>query len=79
MGNGFCTVLEDKYPCLTSQTGYFSAYEVQIVLNMLRILDNPYQDIPMVAVLKSHCWVDNEELAELQNRELGFSRSARMQ
>ena len=78
-GTDFAAVLEDaNIPChVTSQTGYFSAYEVQIVLNMLRILDNPYQDIPMAAVLKSPIvGLDNEELAELQNRELGFSRSA---
>ena len=36
-----------------SSTGYFSASEVQTVLAMLRILDNPYQDIPMAAVLRS--------------------------
>ena len=36
-----------------SSTGYFSASEVQTVLAMLRILDNPYQDIPMAAVLRA--------------------------
>jgi ATP-dependent helicase/nuclease subunit A len=50
-----------------SSTGYFSAIEVQTVLNMLRILDNPYQDIPMAAVLKSPmAGLDNEELAEIR-------------
>lgn len=39
-----------------SSTGYFSASEVQTVLAMLRILDNPYQDIPMAAVLRSPWW-----------------------
>lgn len=37
----------------TTGTGYFSAIEVQTALNLLRILDNPRQDIPMAAVLAS--------------------------
>jgi ATP-dependent helicase/nuclease subunit A len=50
-----------------SQTGYFSAIEVQTVLSMLKILDNPYQDIPMAAVLKSPIvGLDDEELAEIR-------------
>ena len=36
-----------------SKTGYFSALEVVTVLNYLRILDNPRQDIPYAAVLRS--------------------------
>ena len=36
-----------------SGTGYFSAVEVQTALNLLRILDNPRQDIPMASVLAS--------------------------
>ncbi len=38
---------------VSSQTGYFSASEVQTVLALLRILDNPCQDIPLAAVMKS--------------------------
>lgn len=36
-----------------SQTGYFSATEISVILDYLRVLDNPLQDIPMAAVLKS--------------------------
>lgn len=36
-----------------SQTGYFTAQEVQTVLNLLRIIDNPRQDIPLTGVLYS--------------------------
>ncbi|MGI6070510.1 MAG: helicase-exonuclease AddAB subunit AddA [Blautia sp.] len=36
-----------------SKTGYFSALEVVTVLNFLRILDNPRQEIPYGAVLHS--------------------------
>lgn len=38
---------------VSSRTGYFSAQEVQTVLSMLRVLDNPCQDIPLAAVMKS--------------------------
>lgn len=37
----------------TSKTGYFSALEVQTVLNYLRICDNQCQEIPFTAVLMS--------------------------
>ena len=33
-----------------SRTGYFSTLEIRTVLNYLRILDNPRQDIPLAAV-----------------------------
>ena len=38
---------------LQSRDGYFRAYEVQVILNTLQLLDNPRQDIPLAAVLKS--------------------------
>lgn len=38
---------------LTSKTGYFSAKEVQTVLNFLRVIDNPRQDIPLYGVMTS--------------------------
>ncbi|NLK01142.1 MAG: helicase-exonuclease AddAB subunit AddA [Clostridia bacterium] len=34
-------------------TGYFEAQEVEVVLSLLKIIDNPYQDIPLAAVLRS--------------------------
>lgn len=37
----------------SSGTGYFSAVEVKTVLNVLRLIDNPRQDIPLAAVLTS--------------------------
>lgn len=68
-GTDFVRVLaEQGIPAtVESQTGYFSAVEVQNVLSMLRILDNPYQDIPMAAVLKSPmAGLDEEELAQIR-------------
>ena len=80
-GSEFAEVLEAYgIPAhVESQTGYFAALEVRTVLNMLRILDNPYQDIPMAAVLSSPMvGLDNEEMAELRvrDREVPFAMSA---
>lgn len=36
-----------------SRTGYFTAVEVETMLNMLALIDNPMQDIPLAGVLKS--------------------------
>ncbi len=51
----FGEVLGDMgIPCVTgSQKGYFSAVEIRTVLAYLQILDNPVQDIPLAAVLRS--------------------------
>lgn len=38
---------------ITSKTGYFAATEVQELLQVLRVLDNPRQDIPLYGMLKS--------------------------
>ncbi len=65
----FSSVLNDEgIPAHTlSATGYFSAVEVQTVLAMLKILDNPRQDIPLAAVLRSPIvGMTDEELAELR-------------
>lgn len=41
-------------PCfVSSQTGYFQTSEVQVILQLLRVIDNPLQDIPLFGVLKS--------------------------
>lgn len=34
-------------------TGYFEALEVMIMLNTLKIIDNPFQDIPLASVLRA--------------------------
>lgn len=38
---------------ISSKTGYFAATEVQELLQYLRVLDNPGQDIPLFGVMKS--------------------------
>lgn len=56
-------------PSYSSQrTGYFSAQEVVTVLNYLRICDNPLQDIPLAAVLRS-------PFGDCSARELALIRS----
>ena len=45
---------EQGIPCYAaSKTGYFSSPEVQDVLNALRVIDNPLQDIPLFGMLHS--------------------------
>ena len=36
-----------------NQKGFFENTEVQIILSLLKILDNPMQDIPLLSVMRS--------------------------
>ena len=48
------------------KTGYYSAVEVETVLSFLAIIDNPRQDIPMAAVLRSPLFsFSDEELGQI--------------
>ena len=38
---------------VTTRTGYFSAKEVCTIMNFLRVIDNPKQDIPLYGVMKA--------------------------
>ena len=59
---------------ITSKTGYFSATEVQELLQFLRVLDNPTQDIPLFGVMKSvFGGFSEEELARLRGGRKGTS------
>ena len=58
-----------------SRTGYFTAVEVETVLNMLALIDNPMQDIPLAAVLRSPIGgVTDEELAWMMAEEKKSAR-----
>lgn len=61
-------LLEEGIPAFTtSRTGYFSTVEIQTVLNMLRVIDNPMQDIPLAAVLYSPVGgFSGEDLAKIR-------------
>ncbi len=66
----FSRVLEEEgIPVsLTSKSGYFRTVEVGVVLNYLRICDNPRQDIPFAASLHSPIGrVTEQELALLRS------------
>lgn len=45
-----------------TQNGYYKAMEVRTILDMLSVIDNPLQDIPLVAVMSSPMFqfLDNE-------------------
>ncbi|MCM3698558.1 helicase-exonuclease AddAB subunit AddA [Paenibacillus macerans] len=47
--------------------GYFQASEVETMLSLLQVADNPLQDIPLAAVLRSPLFgLSEEELAEIR-------------
>lgn len=49
------------------RTGYFVAIEIQVMINMLKIIDNPHQDIPVASVLRSPIvGLDEEQLAQIR-------------
>lgn len=50
-----------------SVSGYFGTSEVQTVLSLCQVIDNPLQDIPLAAVLRSSFFsFSDEELAKLR-------------
>ena len=50
-----------------SREGYFETYEISVLLDYLRILDNARQDLPLTAVLTSpFVGLDAEELAQIR-------------
>jgi len=64
----FTRVLNDNgIPAVADQqSGYFDAPEVKLILDYLRIIDNPCQDIPLAAVLHSPMvGLSSEEMARM--------------
>ncbi len=70
-------LMSDGIPAYAeSQSGYFTALEVQVILNLLRLIDNPIQDIPLASVLRSHIGgLSSQDLAQIRMgypaREMG--------
>lgn len=65
----FSSVLgEEGIPAYSvSREGYFETYEVSVLLDYLKILDNARQDLPLAAVLTSAFGgLDTRELAEIR-------------
>lgn len=64
---------------VTDSQNYFQTMEIQVMLEFLRIIDNPEQDIALVAVLRSPIVNLNEnDLASihLENKQLNFYESS---
>ncbi len=58
-----------------SQAGYFDTTEVETILSLLAVIDNPIQDIPLAAVMRSPLvGMSDEELAWMMAR---FKRKAK--
>lgn len=54
--------MQENIPAhITSRTGYFQTPEVHLLLDYLSLLDNPRQDIALMAVLHSHIGGFSEE------------------
>lgn len=66
-GTFLSVLLNEGIPAYAeSRTGYFTTVEVETVLSMLSVIDNPMQDIPLAAALKSPMGgITDEELARL--------------
>ena len=56
-----------------SKTGYYKTMEVMTITNMLSIIDNPRQDIPLAAVLTSPMFgFDSNQLAIIKTEKFRF-------
>ena len=54
-------------PLSAARDGFFASLEVSDLLNLLKLLDNPLQDVPLLAVLRSPLvGMSLEELAEVR-------------
>ena len=55
-------------------TGFFKTSEVQVILSLLQIIDNPLQDIPLLSVLRSPIVsFTTDELADLRLADIKVS------
>ena len=53
-----------------SQTGYFDTLEIRLIIELLKVIDNSYQDIPLISVMKSPVFSFTiEELTEIRLHE----------
>ena len=56
-------------------SGYFESIEIRTIMSLLKIIDNPLQDVPMIGTLRSPIvGFTAEELSDLRllNKELYF-------
>lgn len=51
-----------------TNNGYFETVEIKTMISLLQIIDNPYQDIPLLSVLRSPItFLSAEELIDIRN------------
>lgn len=49
-------------------SGYFDTIEIRIMIDLLKLIDNPYQDIPLLTVLRSPLFdFTTEDLVDIRN------------
>ncbi len=65
---------EEGIPYSGTGTGnFFESVEIQVLLNYLQIIDNPMQDIGLIAVLKSPLYgFTSDELIEIKSHKYGI-------
>ncbi len=72
-------LLKNNIPVFTDGGAeYLETVEISTIMNLLKILDNPYNDIPLVSVLRSMLFefTDNEIISiRLTNRDVNFWKS----
>ncbi len=71
--NQRASILEDvlsqiDIPVYSDSGGdYFATYEIDVVMNLLKVIDNPVQDIPLVSVMRSPIFgFTSKELASIR-------------
>lgn len=64
---------EEGIPAITTaRTGYFKAAEIQTILHLINIINNPHQDIPLFGVMKSFFGdFTDEEIVVIKTRSNG--------
>jgi ATP-dependent helicase/nuclease subunit A len=64
-------LIEQGIPVASVQGGgYFKSIEVSTMMSMLAVLDNPHQDIPLIAVLRSPAFgFSADELSEIRSSD----------
>ncbi len=53
---------------------YLESMEIQTIINLLKVIDNPMQDIPLITVLRSSiCGFTDNELVEIRGKQKNIS------
>lgn len=59
-------------------SGYFESIEIRTIMSLLRVIDNPMQDVPVIAVLKSPIMgfsAEDLSIIRLKNKEKYFNEN----